>query len=117
MRHGFPAAVCTPILARLVGPRLGLEFAMFGEPIHAERLQAAGLINRIAENDAELSRLENEFVGRLASLEPRAVMLTRDIFRAAETMPLDNALDAGRQLNQLIAATGGFARAGQKLTK
>jgi enoyl-CoA hydratase len=117
MRHGFPAAVCTPILARLVGPRLGLEFAMFGEPIPAERLHSAGLINRIAENDAELSRLENEFVGKLASLEPRAVLLTRDMFRAAETMPLDNALDAGRQLNQLIAATGGFARAGQKLAK
>ncbi len=115
MRHGFPAAVCTPILARLVGPRLGLEFAMMGEPIAAERLAAAGLINRLAEDASDLARLEAEFVGQLATLDPRAVKATRDMFRAAETMPLDNALDMGRQLNQLIAATGGFAKAGQKL--
>ncbi len=54
MRHGFPAAVCTPILSRLVGPRLGLEFAMLGEAIPAERLFAAGLINRLAADAAAL---------------------------------------------------------------
>ena len=117
MRHGFPAAVCTPILARLVGPRLGLEFALFGEQISAERLHAAGLINRLADSAADLARLETEFTGHLASLDPRAVQLTRDMFRAAESMPLDNALDMGRQLNQLIAASGGFARAGRVLGK
>jgi len=115
MRHGFPAAVCTPLLARLVGPRLGLEFALFGEPISADRLFSAGLINRLAQTPDELARVETEFVGRLASLDPRAVRMTRDLFRAAETMPLDNALDAGRQLNQLIGATGGFAGAGRNL--
>ena len=117
MRHGFPAAVCTPILARLTGPRLGLEFALFGEEITAERLYAAGLINRLAEDAADLARLEQAFVGRLATLEPRAVKMTRDTFRAAETMPLDNALDMGRQLNQMIGALGGFAKAGQSLAR
>lgn len=115
MRHGFPAAVCTPILARLVGPRLGLELALFGEPVTAERLHASGLVNRLAEDAAELARQEAEFVGHLAGLDPRAVKLTRDTFRAAEQMSLDNALDVGRQLNQLVAALGGFARAGRKL--
>ena len=117
MRHGFPAAVCTPILARLVGPRLGLEFALFGEPISAGRLHAAGLVNRLAEDAADLARQEAAFVGHLAKLDPRAVKLTRDTFRASEQMPLDNALDMGRQLNQLVASLGGFARAGQKLAK
>jgi methylglutaconyl-CoA hydratase len=115
MRNGFPAAVCTPILARLVGPRLGLEFALMGEAVPAERLHAAGLINRLAEDAADLARIEAEFTGRLAALDARAVKLTRDTFRAAEQMPLDQALDMGRQLNQLIGATGGFARAGQLL--
>lgn len=117
MRHGFPAAVCTPILARVAAPRIGLELALFGEEVTAERLFAAGLINRLAENAADLASLESEFVGHLASLDPRAVKFTRDTFRAAESMPLDNALDMGRQLNQLIAATGGFAKAGQKLSR
>jgi enoyl-CoA hydratase/carnithine racemase len=113
MRHGFPAAICTPILSRLIGARLGLEFAMFGEPISADRLHSVGLINRLADDPDD--RLESEFVGRLAALEPSAVKATRDLFRAAENMPLDNALDTGRQLNELIERTGGFARAGRKL--
>lgn len=117
MRHGFPAAVCTPLLARLAGPRLGLEFALFGEPIGAERLCAAGLVNRLAEDAGELARIETEFCGKLAALDPQAVRLTRDIFRAAENMSIDNALDVGRQVNQLIAARGGFARAGESLAK
>jgi methylglutaconyl-CoA hydratase len=112
MRHGFPAAVCTPILSRLVGPRLGLEFAMLGEAIPAERLFAAGLINRLAEDAADLAAQETAFVGNLAALDPRAVKLTRDTFRAAAAMPLDNALDMGRQLNQMLAALGRFQAAG-----
>lgn len=115
MRHGFPAAVCTPILARLIGARLGLEFALFGEPIPAERLFAAGLINRLAVDAHELAEIEAEFVGGLALLEPSAVKATRDLLRASENMPFDNALDVGRQLNELIEVTGGFARAGRKL--
>ena len=50
--------------------------------------------------------MKSEFVGRLAALEPSAVKATRDLFRAAENMPLDNALDTGRQLNELIERTG-----------
>ena len=117
MKHGFPAAVCTPILARLVGPKLGLEFALFGEQISADRLHEAGLINRLADTSADLAQAEANFVGHLASLDRRAVQQTRDIFRAAESMPLDNALDMGRQLNQLIGMTGGFANAGRALSK
>ncbi len=115
MRHGFPAAVCTPILARLAGPRLGLEFALFGEAIPAERLLAAGLINRLADDAEDLAAIEVDFVGKLAALDPLAVKLTRDTFRAAETMPLDNALDMGRQLNQMLAALGRFQAAGSKI--
>lgn len=115
MRYGFPGAILTPVLARLVGPRLALEFAMLGETISADRLNAAGLINRLAEDAQDLAKLESEFVGQLAKLDPRAVKQTRDIFRAAEQMPLDNALDMGRQLNQWTAAMGGFAKAGRTL--
>jgi enoyl-CoA hydratase/carnithine racemase len=115
MRHGFPAAVCTPILAHLAGPRLGLEFALMGEAIPAQRLLEAGLVNRIAESPQDLTELEEAFVRRIAGLDPTAVRQTRDIFRAAQAMPLDNALDMGRQLNQLIGAGGGFARAGHAL--
>jgi len=117
MRNGFAATICTPLLSRLVGPRLGLEFATFGEAIPAERLLACGLINRLAEENADLARIEVEFVGRLAALDRGAVRMTREIFRAAETMPIAEALTMGKHMNNLIAATGGFAQAGRKLGK
>jgi enoyl-CoA hydratase/carnithine racemase len=117
MRHGFPAAICTPILARLIGARLGLEFALFGDAIPAERLFAAGLINRLGADAEDLARIEADFVGRLAALDSSAVKATRDLFRVSENVPLDNALDAGCQLNKLIEVTGGFARAGHNLAK
>ena len=98
-------------------PRHFNRFAMFGEPIPAQRLHAAGLINRLADTPDELALIEDAFVGRLASLNPRAVQQTRDIFRAAENMAHDNALDMGRQLNLLIGAGGGFASAGRSLSK
>ncbi len=52
MRHSFPAAINTPVLSKLLGPRWALELAVLGETVTAERLYAMGLINRLVE-DAE----------------------------------------------------------------
>jgi enoyl-CoA hydratase/carnithine racemase len=78
-------------------------------------VHAAGLINRLAEDAGDLATVEADFVDKLAALDPLAVKLTRDTFRAAETMPLDNALDMGRQLNQMLAALGRFQAASSKV--
>lgn len=117
MRNGFPAAVCTPLLARLLGPRLGLELALFGKRVKASRLYEMGLINDLADGSEELSALEASFCGHLAGLAPDAVAYTRESFRAAEYMPLDNALDMGKQLNQLLGTGGWFAAAGARYAK
>ena len=109
MANGFPAAVCTPLLAHLLGPRLGLELALFGEPVGAERLYEMGLINALADDDAALSALADDFVGRLLKLSPGAVKQTKEAFRAARTMPLDQAMVIGKHLNQLLDAAGNFA--------
>jgi enoyl-CoA hydratase/carnithine racemase len=109
MRNGFPASVCTPVLARLLGPRLGLELALFGEPVAAARLYEMGLINRLSEDQDSLDREAGQFAAHLAGLDPDAVRLTRETFRAAENMPIDNALDMGKHLNQLLATSGWFA--------
>jgi enoyl-CoA hydratase len=114
MRNGFPASVCTPILARLLGPRLGLELALFGEVVGAERLYEIGLVNRLADDAGELESLTADFAGRLAALDPDAVALTRETFRAAENMPIDNALDMGKHLNQLLATSGWFAEGARR---
>ena len=113
MANGFPAAVCTPLLAHLLGPRLGLELALFGEPVGAERLYEMGLINALADNDEALPALADDFVGRLLKLNPGAVKQTKEAFRAARTMPLDQAMVIGKHLNQLLDAAGSFAKGSQ----
>lgn len=109
MANGFPAAVCTPLLAHLLGPRLGLELALFGEPVAAERLYEMGLVNALADDDDALPALADDYVGRLLRLNPGAVKQTKEAFRAARTMPLDQAMVIGKHLNQLLDAAGNFA--------
>ena len=112
MQNGFPAAVCTPILARLAGPRIGLELVMFGERVSAERLFANGLINRLADGSDGLKAVLGEFVEHIIGLNATAVRQTLETYRAAETMPLDHSLTVGMHLNQLLDASGSFKRGG-----
>jgi len=112
MKNGFPAAVCTPILARLAAPRVGLELALFGELVSAERLYAAGLINHLTDGSDGLDTALAEFVDRIVALDQTAVRQTLETFRAAETMPLDQSLTMGLHLNQLLDAAGSFKRGG-----
>ncbi len=106
MRNNFPAAVNTPILTHLAGPRVALEFAMLGEFIEAPRLHQMGLINRLAADAEELTRIEVDFVAALVALDPHAVALTKETHRAAASMPLEDALVMGKHLNALLAASG-----------
>lgn len=113
MRNGFPAAINTPVLSKLVGPRLALEMLIFGDLVDAERLYAMGLINRLADDADDLARIESEFVERLLERDPHAVALTKESHRASVNMPLDDALAMGKQLNALIAASGRLEEAAQ----
>lgn len=108
MNNGFPAAVCTPLLANKAGPRLGLEFALFGQLLDAQRLHHAGLINLLAADDEELDSMEAQFVGRILALDTLAVRQTIETFRAARGMPISQAMTVGRHLNQLLDASGKF---------
>jgi enoyl-CoA hydratase/carnithine racemase len=113
MKNGFPAAVCTPILARLAPPRIGLELALFGDLVSAERLYEAGLLNQLVDGSAGLDAAVVDFTDRIVALEPTAVRQTLETYRAAETMPLDQSLTMGMHLNQLLDAAGSFKSAGQ----
>lgn len=112
MQNGFPAAVCTPILARLAAPRIGLELVLFGELVSAERLFEVGLINRLADGTDGLDSALADFLARILALDQTATRQTLETYRAAETMPLDQALTMGLHLNQLLDAAGSFQRAG-----
>lgn len=117
MANGFPAAMCTPILAKKALPRLGLELAMFGALETAERLHAAGLVNRLADGADGLTAETDAFVGHILGLDATAVRQTLAAYRAAEAQPLEQALTAGITLNQLIEANGRFRAGGQAFAR
>lgn len=106
MRGGFPAAVNTAILSHLVGPRLALELLLSSDMVSAARLNEMGLINRLAADADDLTRIEGTFVAGLVGLEPIAVRLTKETLRAVSTMPLGEALSVAKQLNALLMASG-----------
>ncbi|HCC45091.1 MAG: enoyl-CoA hydratase/isomerase family protein [Actinomycetota bacterium] len=116
MRNGFPAAVNTPLLAKLVGPRLALEWALLGEPIPAKRLFDMGLINRLVEDSSDLSAEANSFISQLIALDPSAVAIAKEIHHAARNMPLSDALAMGAQQNSLISASGWLAQSAAKFS-
>ncbi len=108
MRHGFPAAINTPLLARLGAGRVGLELALTGELLGAERLHEVGLVNRVAADGAALDEERRRLLATLERLDPAAVSMTKALYRAAREGPLASALDMGTWANALIGASGQF---------
>ncbi len=106
MRGGFPAAVNTAILSHFVGPRLALELLLSSKTVDARRLHEMGLINRLARDAEELTRIEAEFVSSLAALDPMAVRLTKETHRAVNGAPIEAALVTAKHLNSLMMASG-----------
>ena len=106
MKNGFPAAVNTPILSRLLAPRLALELLVFGDLVAAGRLYEMGLINRLGDDGDDLAAIEAAFIEALLALDPVAIALTKETHHAALAMPHESALDMGKQLNALLAASG-----------
>lgn len=113
MKHGFPAALNSAVLAHKTQPRNALELLLSAGLHGAERLYQMGLVNRVAADAGELARVEAEFVAGLAALDPLAVKLTKETVRAAASMPYAEALTLGKQLNALLMASGRIAEAQQ----
>jgi enoyl-CoA hydratase/carnithine racemase len=117
MKNGFPAAVNTPILTHLVGRRLALELALFGDLVEAERLWQMGLVNALSGGEMTLDRLAEAWVGRILDLDAEAVALTKENHRLARTAPLSEALTAGAQQNALLNASGVFREGARRFAE
>ena len=106
MRGGFPAAVNTAILSHLSGPRQALELLLSADMFNAEHLFRIGLINELADDGAALTAIAERRTAQLAGLDPIAVRLTKETQRAAQAMPLGEALVMAKQLNSLLMTSG-----------
>jgi enoyl-CoA hydratase/carnithine racemase len=117
MRHNFPAAINTPVLSKLLGPRLALELAILGETVTAERLYAMGLINRLVEDADALEQEIDSFTDIIISRDKHAIGQTKRLNRATLQTSLSSALNMGSLINTQAALTGKFTRAGESLKK
>jgi enoyl-CoA hydratase/carnithine racemase len=117
MRHNFPAAINTPVLSKLLGPRLALELAVLGDSVTAERLYAMGLINRLVKDADALARQAETFISTIISRDRIAIGQTKRLNRASRHGHLSDALNMGALINTQVAQSGKFASAGQSLKK
>lgn len=108
MQFGFPAAMNTVLLAHHLGRRKALEIAMTGAIYRAQDYAALGLVNRLAA-PGRLHETTTAFAEELNALAPWAVSRTKQLFGAVVDSGIDEALDAGDALNQLLRANAQLA--------
>ncbi len=117
MRHGFPAAINTPVLSKLLSPRWALELAVLGETVTAERLFTMGLINRLLDDEKSLAAATESFIETILSRDKTAIAQTKRLHHATRQDTLSDALNMGSLINTQAALEGKFAKAGKSLKK
>ncbi|MDP1027308.1 enoyl-CoA hydratase-related protein [Sphingomonas sp. KR1UV-12] len=105
-----PDAGSTWLVAQAVGRARALEMALLGERLSAEAALAAGLVTRIAEDDACLAEAQT-LAARLAAGPSVAVALIRKQVAAALTASLDETLVIERENQRAAGWTQDFAEA------
>jgi len=115
MRHNFPAAINTPVLSKLLGPRLALEMAILGETVSAQRLYAMGLINRLVDDANSLEQEVETFTKTITSRDKIAIGQTKRLNRVTQQNNLSDALNMGSLINTQAALSGKFTSAGEAL--
>ncbi|MFS0773464.1 enoyl-CoA hydratase-related protein [Sphingomonas sp. 1P08PE] len=105
-----PDAGSTWLVAQAVGRAKALEMALLGERLSAEDALAAGLITRIAEDDACLAEAQ-AIAARLAAGPAVAVGMIRRQVAAALTATLDETLAIERENQRAAGRTRDFAEA------
>jgi 2-(1,2-epoxy-1,2-dihydrophenyl)acetyl-CoA isomerase len=97
----------TWMLPRLVGQARAVGWAMLGERISAEQAHAWGAIWSVVD-DAELEATCEKLAGALAQAPTRALGAIKGAMERHAACTLDEALDAERDLQRMLGATGDY---------
>ena len=98
-KHGIVAAIVLANLVRQVGRKAAFELVAFGEPIGAERALRLGMVNHVFPH-GELLEKTLEIANRLCTVNPVALAETKRLFHEVADLPLDKALERGRDTNR-----------------
>lgn len=95
-------------LPRLVGPAKASELALVGGSLSATEAERFGLVARVVPAEA-LDAEAHDMAGRLASLAPRALALTKHALDRSWSVDLDAALDDEAYRQGIAGATADHA--------
>jgi enoyl-CoA hydratase/carnithine racemase len=98
-KHGIVAAIVMANLVRQVGRKAAFELVALGEPIDARRALALGMVNRVVP-DAKLMSEALAVGEQLAAVNRLAMAQTKQLFHEAADLPLERALERGRDANK-----------------
>ena len=102
-KHGIVAAIAMANLVRQVGRKAAFELVALGEPIGAAKALALGVVNRVAP-DARVLEEALALAAQLAAVSRPAMAETKRLFHEVADLPLDRALERGRETNRRMRA-------------
>jgi enoyl-CoA hydratase/carnithine racemase len=99
VKHGIVASVVMANLVRQAGRKAAFELVATGEPIEASRALELGLVNRVVAPQM-LMHEAMQSARAMAAVAPQAMAATKALFYRVAELPFDEALEAGREMNQ-----------------
>jgi enoyl-CoA hydratase/carnithine racemase len=98
-KHGIVAAIVMANLVRQVGRKAAFELVALAEPIGAARALELGMVNRVAKQE-DLLPVAVSLAEKLAAFARPAMAATKRLFHELADLPLEAALERGRNINQ-----------------
>jgi len=108
-QHGIVAAIVMANLVRQVGRKTAFELVALGEPVGARRAAALGMVNRVVADELLIDEAL-KLAAKLAAVSPPAMAATKRLFHEAADLPLEEALERGRDVNRRMR---GFRKPGR----
>jgi enoyl-CoA hydratase len=103
VKHGIVASVVMANLVRQAGRKAAFELVATGAPIEAARALELGLVNRVVAPQM-LMHEAMQYAHTMAAVAPQAMAATKTLFYRVTELPFDQALEAGREMNQRMRA-------------
>ena len=95
----------TQRLPRLVGEARALEMILTGRTVEAKEAERIGLVNRLVEDDADLTEIGVAFAREMTGYSLPVLNLARDAIRRAPDLPLHEGLKIEADLSTLAFQT------------
>lgn len=106
LKHGIVAALVMTGLTRAMGRKLAFETLAMKKLWTAAEAKAAGVLNAVVEDDALLDTAI-AMAEDIATVDPVAMQATKELFYRTAEAPYDEAMRAGRDVNQIMRSFGG----------